>query len=59
MAKSRSKVSGFAPERKEHYRKREQPRTEGPQFVVTGLHVLIFITAVLIVAYFAGLLPDP
>ena len=32
---------------------------EGPQFQVTGTHVLIFITAVLTAAYFAGLLPDP
>ena len=30
---------------------------EGPQ--VTGTHVIIFVTALLTVAYFAGLLPDP
>ena len=37
----------------------ERRQTEGPQFEVTGAQVLIFITAVLTVAYFAGLLPDP
>ena len=39
--------------------KRERRRTEGPQFEVAGTHVIIFITAVLTAAYFAGLLPDP
>ena len=39
--------------------KRERRRTEGPQFQVTGTHVIIFVTALLTVAYFAGLLPDP
>ena len=33
--------------------------TEGPKFVVTGTHVILFVTALLTVAYFAGLLPDP
>ena len=33
--------------------------TEGPQFEVQGKHVIIFVTALLTVAYFAGLLPDP
>ena len=34
-------------------------KPDGPQFQVTGTHVILFITAVLTVAYFAGLLPDP
>ena len=33
--------------------------TEGPQFELTGKHVILFVTALLTVAYFAGLLPDP
>ena len=40
-------------------RQRKRKAIEGPQFEVTGAQVLIFITAVLTVAYFAGLLPDP
>ena len=39
--------------------KRGDINPEGPQFQVTGTHVLIFIAAVLTAAYFAGLLPDP
>ena len=34
-------------------------RLEGPEFELTGTHVIIFVTALLTVAYFAGLLPDP
>ena len=61
MAKSRSKLSGFNPQRKEHseYKKRERRRAEGPEFEVTGTHLVILIAALLAVAYFAGLLPDP
>ena len=33
--------------------------TEGPEFEVTGTHLILFVTALLTVAYFAGLLPDP
>ena len=39
-------------------RERRQAST-APQFEVTGTHVIIFVTALLTVAYFAGLLPDP
>ena len=33
--------------------------TEGPQFEVTGTLLILFVTALLTLAYFAGLLPDP
>ena len=40
--------------------KQKRGRTaEGPQFVVTGLHVIILIAFVLAAAWFTGLLPDP
>ena len=32
---------------------------EGPQFEVTGQHVIIFVALVFAVLWFAGLLPDP
>ncbi len=43
------------------WRKRERrPKaSEGPQFEVTGTHVVILVGALFALAWFAGLLPDP
>ena len=43
------------------YRKRERrPKfSDGPQFEVTGTHVVILVGALFALAWFAGLLPDP
>ena len=42
-------------------RKREQRTkvSEGPQFEVTGTHLVILVGALFTLAWFAGLLPDP
>ena len=40
-------------------RGRQKSSDDGPQFVITGTHVLIFIVAVFSAAWLAGLLPDP
>ena len=40
--------------------KRErQPKVSGPQFEVTGTHVVILVGALFTLAWWAGLLPDP
>jgi hypothetical protein len=56
---SKQSAQSKALKRQKAAERRERRQTEGPQFEVTGAQVLIFITAVLTVAYFAGLLPDP
>ena len=45
-------MSGFNPQRKEHseYKKRERRRAEGPEFEVTGIHVIIVVATILTVA---------
>ena len=40
-------------------RKRKAVSSDGPQFEVTGQHVIIFVALVFTAAWFAGLLPDP
>ena len=40
-------------------RERRPKISEGPQFEVTGTHVVIFVGALFALAWFAGLLPDP
>ena len=40
--------------------KRGRPKAfEGPQFEVTGTHVVILVGALFALAWLAGLLPDP
>ena len=39
-------------------RKRKAVSREGPEFEVTGQHVLIFVALVFAAAWLAGLLPD-
>ena len=40
--------------------KRERrPKVSGPQFEVTGTHVVILVGALFTLAWWAGLLPDP
>ena len=39
-------------------RERSHPVSED-EFQVTDTHVIVFVTALLTLAYFAGLLPDP
>ena len=40
-------------------RKRKAISSEGPQFEVTGQHVVLFVSLLFAAAWFAGLLPDP
>ena len=40
-------------------RERRPKAFEGPQFEVTGTHVVILVGALFALAWFAGLLPDP
>ena len=40
-------------------RKRKAVTREGPQFEVTGQHVVLFVSLLFAAAWFAGLLPDP
>ena len=40
-------------------RGRQKSSDDGPQFELTGTHVIIFIGAVFAAAWCAGLLPDP
>ena len=56
---SKQSAQSKALKRQKAVERRERRQTEGPQFEVAGTHVIIFITAVLTAAYFAGLLPDP
>ena len=43
--------------------RRERPQRgnsdKGPQFEITGLHVLLFVAALMGALWLAGLLPDP
>ena len=40
-------------------RRERRLKSEGPQFEVTGTHVVILVGALFAFAWFAGLLPDP
>jgi hypothetical protein len=40
-------------------RKRKAISSEGPQFEVTGQHVVLFVSILFAAAWLAGLLPDP
>ena len=40
-------------------RDRSGKNIEGPQYEVTGQHVIIFVAVVFAAAWFSGLLPDP
>ena len=40
-------------------RERRSKVSEGPQFEVTGTHVVILVGALFTLAWLAGLLPDP
>jgi len=56
---SKQSAQSKALKRKKAAERRERRQTEGPQFEVTGTHLVILVAALLTVAYFAGLLPDP
>ncbi len=56
---SKQSAQSKALKRKKAAERRERRQTEGPEFEVTGTHLVILIAALLAVAYFAGLLPDP
>ena len=45
--------------KKGHIARQRTKAFEGPQFEVTGTHVVIFVGALFTLAWLAGLLPDP
>ena len=56
---SKQSAQSRALKRKYKAERREQRQIEGPHFEVTGTQIVILVAALLTLAYFAGLLPDP
>ena len=56
---SKQSAQSRALKRKSKAERREQRQIEGPHFEVTGTQIVILVAALLTLAYFAGLLPDP
>ena len=59
-AKIKAKSGGASDSVYERRKRERRPKAfEGPQFELTGTHVVILVGALFTLAWFAGLLPDP